>query len=271
MLACHCAGLLCHAAAGLWLSPPALCQLAEASHAVDDSLTASPPLPDLRLAVRAGADALGPQDAPSLPQDARSLPLASTAAAPAPAAGGPPLQPDGRFPTYINVTYPAQPRDLIHGPRGPLEALGPGLCPSYVDQLHNTCPVPDLPQQPFAAGGPVGGDPPMIAPPTLTPAVAQMAAAMGLVVVEMNALSTGAETGLPVQAAPQAAAVAQLSASDQAVMATVTVQTTYSVNTGDSWVIRNQNCGIAPIHAILNKARPQPGLLLLFAPFGACM
>ena len=234
----HCSGLQSHAAVCLRLSQP---------HCV----------PDLRAGCAAGADALGPQDAPSL-QDAPGLLGAGAAAAPAPAADGAPLQPPGNLLTstdlaYADLAYPAQPRDLVHGPRGPAEALGPGLCPSYLDQIHNTCPAPDLPQRPFAPGGPVNADPPPVAPPALTPAVAQMAASMGLIVVEMNATSTGAAAGAPVQAAPQVAALAQLSPGAQAAMAALTVPAAISLNAGDSWVVRNQNCGIAPIHAILNK------------------
>lgn len=234
----HCLDLLSHAAVRLRLSGP-------------------PCVPDQRTGCAAGADALGPRDAPSL-QDAPSLLGAGAAAAPAPApaADGAPLQPPGNLSTYADLAYPAQPRDLVYGPRGPLEALGPGLCPSYLDQIHNTCPVPDLPQRPFAPGGPVNRDPPPIAPPTLTPAVAQMAAAMGLIVVEMNASSTGAAAGAPAQAAPQVAGLAQLSPGNQAAMAALTVPAANSLNAGDAWVVRNQNCGIAPIHAILNKARP---------------
>ena len=205
-----------------------------------------------------GAHALGPQDAPSL-QDAHSLLGAGAAAAPAPApaADGAALQqPDGNLSTYADLAYPAQPRDLVFGPRGPLEALGPGLCPSYLDQIHNTCPVPDLPQRPFAPGGPVNADPPPIAPPALTPEVARMAASMGLIVVEMNASSTGAAAAAPVQAAPQVAALAQLSPGAQAAMAALVIPAANSLNAGDSWVVRNQNCGIAPIHAILNKVWP---------------
>ena len=171
----------------------------------------------------------------------------------------------------MNMAYPAQPRDLIHGPRGRLEAIGPGLCPNYIDQIRDTCPVPNLPQRPFPTGGPVNADPPLIAPPMLTSVVTQMAASMGLIVVEMNASSTGAAASQPVQQAPQVTTVKQLSSSERATMESLTEQTTYSINTGDSWVIRNQNCGIAPIHAILNKVRRQPALPLLHGHARACM
>ena len=206
--------------------------------------------PDWRTGCAAGAEALGPQDAPSLWRP-------SKATASAPTASEPPLNPDGPYSLYMDLPYPAQPRDLIHGPRGPLEAIGPGLCPNYIDQIRDTCPLPDLPRRPFTPGGPVNKDPPLIAPPTLTAAVVRMAASKGLIVVEMTASTTGVAA---VEAAAQAANEQQLSSSERATMESLTEQTTYSINTNDSWVIRNQNCGIAPIHAILNNVRGQAAL-----------
>lgn len=222
-------------------------------------------LPDACTGCVAGAEALGPQDAPGLPRT-------GAAAAPAPAHNGLPLDPDSPFFAYMSMPYPAAPRDLVNGPRGRLEAIGPGRCPNYVDQIRDTCPVPNLPMRPFPTGGPVGADPPLIAPPALTPAVTQMAASMGLLVVEMNATSTGKAAGTPVKDSPQVTNVKQLMdnqamvEADRTAMESIIEQTVVSINTGDSWVIRNQNCGIAPIHAILNKVQPQlKELLLLLA------
>ncbi|KAK9834905.1 hypothetical protein WJX81_007597 [Elliptochloris bilobata] len=189
---------------------------------------------DFLLLSVAAVNALGPQDAPSLPD------ILASSRAPAPAIS-----------THPNPDWGKHNRARGGlGSNQAVEAAGPGLCPDPLDQLYDTCPIPDLPRIPYKpGGGPTGANPPLLLPPTLTPAALQTAVSNGQVVEEKNQTAYAKAAKGQVKQGQQVQDVSQLTWVEFA----MTEQTVISINSGDSWAIRNTDCGLAPIHGIMTK------------------
>ena len=143
-------------------------------------------------------------------------------------------------------------------PGGPTPS---GRCTNVCDQLYNTCPLPtDLPRGRVPPlGGPVGSSPPKKLPPTLTPDLVTSAVQAGRLkmsaAVQRDADAATA-TSSATYASP-AAYAAEPSPAQGSAASSATAEAT-GINIGDSWAIRNTNCGIAPIHGILNRVCTDP-------------
>ncbi len=108
-------------------------------------------------------------------------------------------------------------------------------------QLYDTCPIPNLPRTPYKpGGGPVGKDPPLLLPPTLTTTAVTQATSQGLLVQEQNSTTYTAAAKGTVTAGPQVTSVGQLLG--PVAGAAKTEQTIISLNIGDSWAIRWEHC-----------------------------
>lgn len=148
----------------------------------------------------------------------------------------------------------------------PGDPPGVGRCTNPCDQLYNTCPLPkDLPLGRVPPpGGPVGSDPVVQLPPSLTPADVTLAVKAGrlrmpvgfrlaqnIAAAVSRTATYAASTDYPAASSP--AGLESARAFAEAVSAGA-----ISINAGDSWAVRNTNCQIAPIHGILNRVCPTP-------------
>ena len=202
---------------------------------------------------RASAPAVGPQRAPSAPASKRTA-----------------EQPAEPFVVHGNRTVVSAGdwtgRAAINAavkcgvPAG--DPPGVGRCTNPCDQLYNTCPLPkDLPMGRVpAVGGPVGSDPVVQLPPSLTPTEVTVAVKAGRL-----RMPAGARLADDIDAAVNRTAPRMISAEFPAApspagaeSARASAEQAISINSGDSWAIRNTNCQIAPIHGIVNRVRTTP-------------
>ena len=195
--------------------------------------------------------AVGPQRAPG----PHGLRTPEYVAAPSPGAGNRTFISDGGTGDWKGRARPTakcgKPKD---------DPPGVGRCTDPCDQLYNTCPVPDdlPPGRVPALGGPVGSDPPLKAPKQLTSDEVNYAVNKGQLKRQAAAgREADGATGVNMTAtyASPAAHHAEPSATHTSNASTATTEQANRLNAGDSWAIRNSNCGIAPIHGIMNRVR----------------
>ena len=199
------------------------------------------------------AAAVGPWRAPSLPI---SQPAAERAAAPPSlSAGSEPSMGNRTFVSAGDWTGRAS-RPGVHCGAPSAGPPGAGRCPSLCDQLYDTCPLPtDLPLGSVPPrGGPVGAEPLPKLPQALTHAEVAYALKGGLLKMP-PAARLEADTGVAINGTTTYAASAARPAEHghAGMEAASATAEELSINAGDSWVIRNSNCEIAPIHGVLNR------------------
>ena len=136
---------------------------------------------------------------------------------------------------------------------------GVGRCTNPCDQLYNTCPLPkdlQLGRVP-PPGGPVGSDPVVQLPQSLTPAEVTVAVKAGRLRMPAGSSLADDIDAAVSRTAPRTASAAFPAAPSPAGAESARASAeAISINSGDSWAIRNTNCQIAPIHGIVNRVCP---------------
>ena len=139
---------------------------------------------------------------------------------------------------------------------------GAGRCTDVCDQLYATCAAPtDLPMgTPPPPGGPVGSSPPKLPLPLLTRRDVLAAVINGTLTVSGVAAQQAGATLTAEQAAFASPADSpRLFSSGRSATRAASAEQGITINSGDSWAIRNQNCQLAPIHGIMNRVLHWPG------------